>query len=591
MILLKHDKFQLDLSKYGVSLTEINPIFEMDVKKFYSFPFTVLADQVLLEQLGLVHLENISGAQIKFECNLLLPEKSYHATLYITEVEGYSVRMELKYGDANLEVYSTELKNLPWPIQLTADLNLFAQNIITQSWPDVGYNFPMVYYPDLADGSNYERFEGFANYFINTSFVENELGSGEEGVINRNVMVPFPYLLEILKFGYESAGLKAVGNVFENETLKKALYIPKNYLEKLDASQYIRFSFDNRDSIDTLNGQMINVYEYSHLPTESGTHKIKIDINLPPVLAEIFILDIFQEDSFTGDRTLIKNYTSYYNRVELEDDVDVVIESADLGDSIIVRLKLRYTQTNISEYNNFEIFRADGQVNVFPNAFSLSNFMPDKTFGEFVGVLKNWLNLEIEVANGTVFINFVQDNILNKPKRDHRHLELPRPKRKFNGHRFYKLKYANEEQVFYNKDGQIFSELDDDGFDLQQIEMEVIPAIVEMNKDYMTAVAPEDDSAIRFCLYDGLVDSHPLCNPAISQQLSLKNVFALYWEEWLRYRVNSFAYSESFECSVHDIINLKELSYKYNQFHIIKELRKKYLSESRMSVEIESETF
>lgn len=592
MIVLQSDKFQLDLSKYGIATRELNQIFHDTVDKGYSLPFNIVADAILLEQLELAHLDNIQNTTIRYKCHLLLPEKTYDAILYIKEVEGYNIHCNLTFGDAILDVYSTKLKDLPWKLQLAEDLNDFAQDVIENSWPDVGYNFPMVYYPDIVKGSNYDHFLGFVNNFESGAFIENDIGSGEEpGVINRNVMVPFPYFAEILKFGYETNGYIVHGTLFENEDFKKAVYIPKNYLEKLDASQYAQFSFGLRDSVTQLNGQTLNVYEYNLVTEEVGSFKVSFKINLSPLLAETFILNIYKEDSFTSDRTLIQNYTSSLNRVDLEEEVSVVLEPSELGDKIVVELMLKYTNVNISEFNSFEIARADGQVNVFPNVFSLSDFMPDMTFGEYVTAIKNWLNLEVTRFKNVVFINFIQDSIYSKPKRDHQHLEQIKPKRKINGHRFFKLKYANNDSVFYNKDGQVFSDLESDGVDDIEINMEVVPAIVEMNSNTMTAIAPEEDDKLRFCMYDGTMSGIPLCNPAISQNLSIQNVFKNFWETWLGFRVNSFTFNETFECSIHEIITVEELSYKYNELHIIKSLNKKILSESTMRVEVETETF
>ena len=42
---------------------------------------------------------------------------------------------------------------------------------------------------------------------------------------------------------------------------------------------------------------------------------------------------------------------------------------------------------------------------------------------------------------------------------------------------------------------------------------------------------------------------------------------------------------------MHEQLSLKELSFKYNELHVIKKLSRKYISEELMKVDVESETF
>lgn len=121
--------------------------------------------------------------------------------------------------------------------------------------------------------------------------------------------------------------------------------------------------------------------------------------------------------------------------------------------------------------------------------------------------------------------------------------------------------------------------------------MDVQPAIVEQNLNILTAVLPENRSAIDFCVYDGLVNGKPLCSPTLIRQLFLQNVFLSFWELWLNYRVHSKSFKETFECSVYERISIEELSYKYTELHVLKKLQRKFLSEKTMKVSVESETF
>lgn len=594
MIVFQSENFQLDLQAYGVSLNEENDIFTDTINKSFSLPFLVKADAEILEKLDLPSLENIRNVNTKIKGRLLLTATHYEATCFLGEITGDYIECKITFGDAEIGIYATKLKDLPWPVQLAGNLVEFAEEVIDKAWPETAYNFPMVYKPQIAEDSNYELFEGFVNHWKEGAFLENEVDtSGEEDVyINRNVLAPFPYFLEILKFGFKTAGKAVVGEIFQNEDLKRLLYIPEKYLERMDGSQYLSFQFSTRTSIETAqNGEILNVYTQEFTPEEQGAYELKFNLNLDPVLASFFHLAIYRKNALSEELTLIQGYLSFDNRVQLDEKLTIEVTPLDELDPIVVILKLRYNDRDISDFNNFEISFSDGQLNIFPTFFTLADFMPDMTFGEYVNALKNWWNIEVVMGEKTVSINFLQTNIFNRPVRDHEHLEVPKPKRLSNTNRFYKLHYANDEKVFFTKDGQIYSDLDDEGSDIIEIEMNCQPAVVESNKHVITAVAPEDPSDMDFCLYDGPQSGVPTCALSVARNMSLQNVFDNWWQSWLNFRVNSYTYKDSFECSPHQIIKIEELSRKYNELHIIKKIQRKIKSEKIMQVDVESETF
>ena len=591
MIQFQGDKFQLDLTSYGVTLNEENDIFTDSINKNYSLPFTIMADTEILEKLGLPTLENIRNVDVVYPGNILLANGFLPAKLFLGEVWKNNIEANITFGAAELAIYATKIKDLPWPTQLAPNILTFAKSILNKSWPEVGFNFPMVYKPSIAKNSNYEGFKGFINNYSSGNFLANYVDeSGEEDVyVNQNVMAPFPYLLEILRFGFKTAGKTLVGEVLQNEDLKKAVYIPQNYLERMDGSQYLAFSFDFRTSIDTVLGY--NIYEQQLVPESVGVYDVSLKVNLDPVLADYFRLYIYRKDALSQQLRLVQLFQSEDNRVQLDEKIPVEVSPADALDPIVIIMKLRYTDRNISEFNNFEISFSNGLLNVFPTLFTLSDFVPEMTFGEYVNMLKNWWNIEIDIQERVAVASFLENSIFNKNIRNHEHLETPATKRTSNANRFYKLHYANDERIFFTKKGQIFSDLDDEGSDIIEINMNCQPAVVEMNKNILTAVAPEKESDLDFCVYDGIQNDRPTCPISLSRKLSLQQVFENWWKTWLIFRVNSYSYKDTFDCSPHEIIQKEELSRKYNELHIIKKLTRKFKNENVMTVDIESETF
>lgn len=584
---------KIDLSRFNVSLSEESSLFTDNIYKSYSVPFSVPAEEELLEKLGLPQLDNITDVDTSVRGKLILPYTYYDAVLFLGEIEGNQIECSLSFGDAELPVYDRELKDLPWPVQLVPQFG-YTQEVntkIVSNWPQIAYNYPRVYDASIKEKSGYESFRGFINDHDGINPIFNSVdNSGAEPVYhNYNVLAPFPYLLEILRFGYLQEGKTVSGELFEDEIMKQALYMPENFLEKYRGSEYLSFSFTTPSETEN---EETGVYERQFTPENIGTYEIDYKLNLDPVTAASFDFKIYQQDPVeTYRKTILFEASSTNNRVRLSDKLKINVTSETQFHPIVIEMKLNYRAASIAGMNQFEYSFSEGKLNEFPSSFSLADFMPDMTFGEYVNELKNWLNLDVKVLEGKVQIDYTQNSILKKKREEHKHLEIPNPKKKHNTNRFYKLKYANGEQVFYNRNGQVFSDLDEKSAEMISIDMDVQPVVVEQNEDIITAVMPEDRAGIDFCIFKspGLLNND--CDPAKARELSQQNNLDKHWKEWLKYRVHSKTFKENFECSVHERIQIDELSFKYNELHVLKKLQRKFLSEKVMRVDIESETF
>lgn len=582
---------KIDLSRFGVTLKEENSLFTNNIYKSYSLPFNLPAEEELMVKLGLPHLDNITNVNSKVMGKILLTDRYYDAIMFLGNIEGRQIDCSLSFGDQELSVYDLKLSDLPWPVQLVNSYFQHVNGKIQKTWPDTAYNYPRVYAPSIAEESGYESFKGFINNYDGLGPMLNTVdNTGAEPVYhNYNVFAPMPYLLEILRFIYLQEGRKVTGELFEDEIMKKAIYIPENFLEKFRGSEYSSFSFNTPTEV--INNEF-GVYKKEFTPENIGSYEVDYKLNLDPVTAEYFEFRIYQKDSVDEYiKTTYFEATSTKNRVSLSDKQTINVTAENQYDPIVIELKLKYKADTIAPMNQFEFSFSEGKLNEGPSSFTLADFMPNMKAGEFVNEMKNWLNLDISIFEDRVRIDYVQNSILKKPRENHSHLEIPYPKKKHNSNRFYKLSYANGERLFYNRNGQVFSDIDEEGADVIPIDMDVQPAAVEQNENVITAVKPEKASKIDFCLYEYASYLDNTCPPELGNQLNLQKVSINNWLEWLFYRVNSKTFKESFECSVHERINIDELSFKYNELHVIKSLMKKYLSESVMRVDVESETF
>ena len=149
MIILQTDRFQIDLSAYGVSLSEENSLFSDNIYKSFTLPFYIDADPTLLSKLNIPTVDNVTDLDTKISCRLLLPDRHYKATLYLNEIVGQKISCNLIFGQDDLPVYDTPLSSLPWPLVIEPDILSKANTISEQTWPAVRYNFPMIYRPEI----------------------------------------------------------------------------------------------------------------------------------------------------------------------------------------------------------------------------------------------------------------------------------------------------------------------------------------------------------------------------------------------------------------------------------------------------------
>lgn len=600
MMYLQTSNWKIDLSKYDVQFLEENNLFTDDFTTDFSLPFTISANKELIRKLGLPDFQNITNVNVSLPCRLFRFDRHYPAMLHIGQIKGSKIECDISYGDHEMPVLNINLRDLPWPTIITPDLLLYAKDKITKSWPDTPFNFPMIYRPDIGGSSPYESFDGYVNNYQGFGFLQNYIQPGDPSApdeedkkdkyINRNVMAPCPYLLEILRFGFAQAGKRIVGELTQDEVLKQVVYIPENFLERFETSDFQEFSFNSPTEVINTGSNFINVYERTLLPEDVGSYKVKFDLNIPPSFAGFFKLQIIQRSAISQIDTVVSSYQSQNTRVNLKDDLSIDIRSGQELDKIIVKLELSHNNEDITDYNEFEFSNEEGKLNIFPKRFTASAFMPDMTFGEYLNLLKNWLNLDIKIEENYVQIDFVKNNFSQKKQRDHRHLEIPEPQYKINSGRFFKLKYADASKVYYNKNGQVFSDLSDESNDSSVIDIDVQPLIIESTASATTGVYPEEASKIDFAVYTGPIEGKPWLNREETQKLSIQNVFLNYWEDWLHFRVNSKTYKESFTCNRYEVINVKEISYKYNQLLLLKKVDKKYTSNNVMQVDVEGET-
>lgn len=580
MIVFQTDTISLDLSALGITLNEQNNRFGNSIVKDYSFPFSFTISKELSLAFGLPTVNNISGYNSKIYGTVVRNNEFYYGYIKIYDIVGDKVFSTIYFGSETLAVYDVNLKNLPFEIVKQHAVS-YANNQINKAWPEATHNYVQVYRDDISSNTNYESFKGFVNNY-NNGFVTNttENQAGTTVFHNNNVMVPMPYVMEVLKVGYGVENLELRGSFVEDSFNSKLVLVPDTFLEKYSELYSSVFSFTT-PSLNYLAGDIV-VSEYVKTLTypSSGSYSFVFQINLPKELASFFSVVILQNTS-----TLF-SFSSVDQDVKINEELTLNLSNSG---SIKVVLKLNQLEESIENYTFFSFESKDGQLNVFPDSYNIADFMPDILFREFVNTLKNWLNLETYTYGNSVYINYIEKEMPATIFKSCTHLEVKSPKRKISADKVYALTYADGQEVKVNKYGVTYSDTSD--VDLSNIEIPIIPLAVSINNDVLTASFNEETTNLKLCIYNGLQNGLPLAVETINgRSLALTQVVESFWKNWLNFRTNSEEIEEVVIVHKSEQINIHKGVFKNNQKMLIDKIKTKNINSEYNQVTINYET-
>lgn len=222
----------------------------------------------------------------------------------------------------------------------------------------------------------------------------------------------------------------------------------------------------------------------------------------------------------------------------------------------------------------------------------MAEFMPDMTFGKLLAKVKNHLNLKVVLFDSHVRMDYVEDVFQEVSFKNEKAFEIPKPKRKFNETKIYKLMYSETNYILIDKNGLTHTTNSFRDEDIIKIDMALSMMDVEKRGTLFSAIRNKEDK-FAMLLYNGEDTSgYPVAVDNIDDYtFSLQEVYDLRWKYWLQFRLNSEIYTDKFEAHSLEEFLINEGRFKYNKNHIYKKIKKTRISETQFSFEIESETF
>ncbi|WP_233898364.1 hypothetical protein [Tenacibaculum piscium] len=581
--------FRLDLTEVNITFIEENPMFFNYLVKKYTWPFTKELDNETTAIFDFLDLDNAIKYATKFYGTLIIDNEFNEAYLEMSQLNNGKIEGSIYYGKETNVLFSKKLSTLPFKLISTDHLFVHAKEIISKSYPKVGYNFPMVIDLEKKENSNYEYFEGIINNFEDGNFKTNnsEVIEGENVIKNRNLIVPMPYLMEVLKVGFASDNTIMNGSFVSDTVNNKILIYTDKILEKFYSGIPDTFKFTTVSELWNNNYISANHFE-TYSVTEKGTYSINILMSLPDDIQVLEFKVVY------GGQIIYTSKLNNFNKKLIINSEDV-----DGSKSVQFHLSLQKYSTDgsvaigdISAYNNISFNLTDGELNTFPNNFSLSELMPDITFGAFLNKVINWFNLEVTFDKNVVNINYIEQKFLGTNLKDERHLEPVNVSRVFNQNKLYEL--TDKTKALYISSSGL--EADSTNYKKEDI-TSIDVGFKKMRRTSLngvfTATKTKEEDGFSFVLFDGLQNGMPVTVDEIDgRNFSLEENYKRNWRKWLQFRLNSETYKDKFPAHSLEQFNVGDGRFKYNKKHLYKSIKKQrmFFPKNYWMLDVESET-
>lgn len=579
--------FILDLTSKGVTSVEKNNVFRDNITKSFSLPFNLILTKEISQAFGIVQINDVVNYPTKIPVVIFKSLQYFNGYIKISKIIKDTATLTLFYGRETLAVYDKKLNQLSFEQVDVIDVKTFAKKQNTKQWPQVTHNFVTVRDENFKENSNYENFEGYINNTNNGNFIGNSYQTIEEQQVlfNRNVMVPMPYIMEILKVGYLEENKVILGDFVDDVFNHKILHVPENHLERLSSITYNNTNFNQPTSSFVSGNNVFSSYALQYETHSLGTYILNVKFEMPEHIAAYFDLKITQNE------TVIYSLKSENKAISINEKIIVNVDAANTTEFINISLTLKEQIPSISRYNSIVFQLQDDKLNVFNNKYDLADFMPDMTFREYVNEIENLFNLDVDVQDNVVYLNYLDKSIKKIIFEDKKVYQIESPVRKIDNSKTFSLKLANGSEIFVDKNG-ILPVTSSDGLESHtSIDIDVIPLEVQNIDGIKTANQVKETAGLKLVLYNGLVDNLPLAASSFNNRKLDIRSFYDNWQNWLKFRTSSEVIEDTFFAHVTENFDVRKGLLKYNKKHIIKEVKTVTVNSKFNKVSVISETF
>lgn len=620
-----HSNFELDLSTKKITDISENPIFSDKFSTKYSYPIEIDLEDDLDIAFGFISFYNSSNPLTLIDVTYVHNDVLSPAVLEVEEVQGKKMQITISWGFEEFPSWNKKLSELPLDKFEVANIYTHAAGIISQTYPAVNYNFPQIHTDKIdTDDDIWFAFEKILNNYKEGVFLENYVDTVEDITYNKNIMQPIPYLVHVLKKGFEDGGYTLDGSFINHPLIKKiCLYSDANYFTTFEQESYtiMKMSEDAVTAQEEVEGTFTQAPTFSwQQPTtvvnpfqRVARYLSETTIAAPGKYRIIGKINVYTM-KFKSINIVIKyRDTVIYsfrlggflaNGIKIERNIDVVFET--LSDLVPNEITIESEQYPTSDKVIFDIninpirlhdMSGDAIPTVLnPNQIDLTRAVPDITFGDLITALKNWFNLNLDYDNSTAYLNFVQEDIDLARLKEFNLFEVMEPLRKLQKGNSYVLKFqeVNSKEYSFVPVYHSFDTISNSSFvtneKTTEIQINGYPLPLAFRNGVQTAHAfEESNDKVQLVIYDGLTSGLNLAKDP--NELLLPSVHENFWRKFIERRINAQNFQWSFLADSFEILglNVKDKLSCYSNIHLIKSISKTEIEPEIFEVEIETE--
>lgn len=621
-----HSNFELDLSNKKITDISENPIFSDKFSTKYSYPIEIDLEDDLDIAFGFISFYNSSNPLTYIDVTYVHNDILSPAVLEVEEIQGKKMQITISWGFEEFPSWNNKLSELSLDKFEVANIYSHAAGIISQTYPAVNYNFPQIHTDKIdTEDDIWFAFEKILNNFKEGAFLENYVDLGEDITYNKNIMQPLPYLVHVLKKGFEDGGYVLDGSFVNHPLIKKiCLYSDATYFTTFEQESYtvMQMSEDAVASLEQIEGtftqeatfqwqqpttvvnpfQRVAKYLSETTIVAPGKYRIIGKIYVYSMKFKRANIVIKYRDSVIYTFNLGTGF--FPNGIKIERNIDVVFET--LSDLLPNEITIESEQYPTSDKVIFDIninpirlhdTAGDAIPTVLnPNQIDLTRAVPDITFGDLITALKNWFNLNLDYDNSTAYLNFVQEDIDLARLKEFNLFEVMEPLRKLQKGNSYVLKFqdVNSKEYSFVPVYHSFDTISNSSFvkneKTTEIQINGYPLPLAFRNGVQTAHAfEESNDKVQLVIYDGLTSGLNLSKDP--NDLLLPSVHENFWRKFIERRINAQNFQWSFLADSFEILglNVKDKLSCYSNIHLIKSISKTEIEPEIFEVEIETE--
>ena len=608
------NKFELDLTNYGLSLVEENKWFTENSFTKFSFPFTVYLTDELMQEFAVYLDDNVVFLQTTFNVTYFFGDTKEPAVFEIESQQGKELEVTLRFGFENLDNWDKKLSELPLEVTAIDSIITHAKTIIPKTWPEVNYNYPQIYTEKYNDDEDFVKTFGYfvLNHYRDDVFLDNNFVG--EVWQNKNIIQPTPYLLHVLTQGFLDAGFILKGDVLNHPLLQKTiLYTDVDYFEKKPPLNHEVIYTQTSPPSTYIPapvgfGQIVSKYQQFELE-KSSKYKVvgHVWVTKGSTLGQYYIkykntvISEYQNTGTGGSDTKYDIEEVFYTDNSTDaatQTIDVLAQAHNAfrsgGEENIVYLEVTKILENGDDFPT---------ITKMYNDVDLTRAVPDTTFGKLVTEINKLGNFELIPQGEDMYMNFITSRVNYNNAVDLSNYEELKPLRKFNTLKSFHLKYtepSNEEYQYeevLQKATGVTTGYKLDPEDAETVEIDLLPLFQKEYGFMLQGTQPirsahsfdlGGEEKIYTAIYNGLIDDLNITEEITP--LLLPNIHTNFHEAWFNFRLKAIAYTWQFKMYLEDVSKITKKVYAYGRYHVVTELQKEQISEDLFDIEINTET-